>query len=143
MEEQDERNKLVSKNFLNDGSTENTAGTSLMRSVEFSYLEIKKDPSELTDSTLIMESNEFSCLEIKEDPSEVADSSQNVKKESDNVFIFDKNTEIKREYNDFQNVKKEECTANYDTENYITKYEDFQLTNEEVYIKQDVTSTEG
>lgn len=97
--------------------------------------------------SLLMVGRELKQSKIKkEEPNDF----DNVVKTELNTFMFDKELyykEVKEEDSENFNVgnliKHEECSNNYNRVNCDINYEDFQLMNEEISIKEELNSGEG
>lgn len=59
-----------------------------------------------------------------------------------NTFTFDKELYLKEVKRDSA-LKNEEDIQQYDNGTYSVNYEDFQLTNEEIFIKQELSDING
>lgn len=94
--------------------------------------------------SLLMVDRELNPSKIKKE--EHNDTNNVVKKEL-NTFVFNKELyykEIKGEDNENFNVgKNEDHSYNYNSIDCDINYEDFQLTNEEIFIKQELNNGEG
>lgn len=99
---------------------------------------------------LLMNGREINELKIKTEENNVTNSLNEVDKMETNTLVFDKDLyykEIKPEANEncsIKNViKNDECSNNFDSMNCNISYADFQLTNEEIVVKQECSTGEG
>lgn len=102
-------------------------GSTKIKKVKTECLEVMESIKSNIETNF--DGNDYSVPEVKKEPE-----------------VFDFNTEmylkeIKPEYVELDNLKKEEHVNNYYNENCITNYEDFKLTNEESSLKQDDENT--